>query len=419
MRNGTQAISLQENIAAMYVLQGAGYVIPFFTLPFLVRMLGSTGFGLLAISQAVMMLLVMFVDSGFNQSASRNIAVNRDNPGRISEIFWSTQIIRIVLSVAGSVVLACIVFLVEEWRDHWHVFLAQGLMLLGAISMPAWYFSGMERMKQVATYSIVARLLSAIAIFSVVRGPQDVVLAAACQAAATLVTGLAVHWRILRHELPWRAPGKHALTTMIKTGRSLFASEFVAGVAGSSNVLLLGAFASTEAAGVYAAIDKMMRAVESMVFPILTAFSPRVTRIYAASPIEAPVICRRLTAGIAFVALPLSGILILEAPSVMTFLFGVHLGEFDDALRGMSIWLFLRCINLALIEFYFIAPGRFYSLSRLLMITVTLQVLLGVCLTHTWGLAGMVTAAIATETTVLVLAWCLFKLNPGRKEPSA
>ncbi len=399
----------------MYILQAAGYVIPFFTLPFLVRMLGTESYGLLALSQAVVMFLVMFVDSGFNESASRSIALHHDDPKKISEIYWSTQVVRVFLGLAGSVLMVGLIMAIPAWRAHWQVFAIQGLMLLGTISLPLWYFSGLERMKHVALHSIGARLIAAVAIFAMVRSPGDLLLAAACQAIATLIAGLGVNFVYLRYEIPWSKPSRRSMSETVRLGRSLFASEFVSGLASNSNVVLLGLFVSTEAAGVFSAIDKLMRAVKSLVYPIVTAFSPRVVRAYRTSTEGAMQLTRRLVYAILAASLSVALVLFFYAGSILQLLFGSQLVGYDEALRGMSAWLVLSCVNLAVLQFYFIAPGRFATVSRLLVTVVVIQLVLAASLTWLMGLHGIVLAAVLGELAMLVLAWREIRKPSGRR----
>jgi PST family polysaccharide transporter len=82
--------SLRKNIAALYALQFASYVIPLLLLPWLTRTLGPAGFGRLSFSIAVMSYFLLLSDYGFNLSATRSVAVHRNEPEERSRIFWNT-----------------------------------------------------------------------------------------------------------------------------------------------------------------------------------------------------------------------------------------------------------------------------------------------------------------------------------------
>ena len=70
---------LVQNFAYLSLLQVAGYVFPLITMPYLARVIGVDGFGNIAFASAVMIWVQTIADWGFNFTATRDVAQNREN----------------------------------------------------------------------------------------------------------------------------------------------------------------------------------------------------------------------------------------------------------------------------------------------------------------------------------------------------
>src|SRR5947209_18441532 len=101
---------LQENIAALTVLQLLGYVAPLLTVPYLVRVLKPSHFGLLSFAQGIVLYFDLLTDYGFNFSATRAVAAHRHDSQSISRIFWSTLSAKVLL-MFGSAAALCLIVL--------------------------------------------------------------------------------------------------------------------------------------------------------------------------------------------------------------------------------------------------------------------------------------------------------------------
>ena len=109
---------LFENIASLSVLQAVNYILPFVTVPYLVRVLGPDRFGLVAFAQAVMQYFIIFTDYGFNLSATREIASHRGDKQRVAQVFSTVMVVRLGLAVVGLGVLLLMVVLFDKFRSE-------------------------------------------------------------------------------------------------------------------------------------------------------------------------------------------------------------------------------------------------------------------------------------------------------------
>ena len=62
------------------------YALPLITFPYLARVLGPAGWGSVVFAQAIGVVIAVFVEYGFDLSASREASRHRDEPRHLSEL---------------------------------------------------------------------------------------------------------------------------------------------------------------------------------------------------------------------------------------------------------------------------------------------------------------------------------------------
>ncbi|MEJ2630544.1 MAG: oligosaccharide flippase family protein [Acidihalobacter sp.] len=123
---------LRKNIVSLFVLQGANYVLPLITVPYLVRVLGPENFGRIAFAQAFIQYFVVLTDYGFNLSATRAVALVRDDPAKLSSLFSAVMIVKAALMTIGFGAMLLIVWLVPSFAQDWPLY-----VLVYLLSLPA------------------------------------------------------------------------------------------------------------------------------------------------------------------------------------------------------------------------------------------------------------------------------------------
>lgn len=90
----TNKLSLRRNVIYLAVVQGSNYLLPLLTFPYLVRTLGPENFGIFGFCQATMLYMIMFVEYGFNLTATQSIAKAADSKDKVTSIFLGGDIFK-------------------------------------------------------------------------------------------------------------------------------------------------------------------------------------------------------------------------------------------------------------------------------------------------------------------------------------
>ena len=173
IKNNSDYKRLFENFISLSILQGLNYILPLVTFPYLVRVLGVEKFGLLSFATATIAYFQILTDYGFNLSATREVAIYRDNKEKLQEIFSSVMIIKFGLLLVSLILLSIVVFSFNKFRQDWLVYYLSFGMVLGQVLFPVWFFQGMERMGYITVLNVVAKGIFTIAIFVFVKSQSD------------------------------------------------------------------------------------------------------------------------------------------------------------------------------------------------------------------------------------------------------
>jgi len=285
---------LRENIAALTALQLFSYVGPLLTVPYLVRVLKPTEFGLLSFAQGVVLYFDLLTDYGFNFSATRAIAAERHNSESVSRIFWSTLSAKVILMFFSAGVLSVLVFLVPKLREQPMLYGASFLYVIGTAFFPVWLFQGLEQIKIAALSMGIARMLTVPALLILVHSERDCVLAAAIQASVQVTATLLVLpmlWK--KMQLHWYQPSLADIMQTFKAGWPLFISGCALYLSTSSTTVVLGFSAGKAEVGYYSAADKLIKAATSMLSPMTQALYPHITALKNASRSSALALIRK------------------------------------------------------------------------------------------------------------------------------
>ena len=136
-----------KNIIYLLSVQGGNYIFPLVTLPYLVRILEPTGYGIYGYSFAVVQYFILFIDYGFNYSAPKIISISRENTDSISKVFWNVTFIKIIAASLGLL----IIYLISELNiiDYQIKFIILAyISVVGNLIYPVWFFQGLEKMEK-------------------------------------------------------------------------------------------------------------------------------------------------------------------------------------------------------------------------------------------------------------------------------
>jgi O-antigen/teichoic acid export membrane protein len=381
----------------------ARYLIPLLTFPYLARVLGATGFGLLAVGTAVIAYAMVVTDWGFNISSMQQAARNRDSPEEVNRIIWATIGARAMLG-AGSAALVIVGALVfAHDRELQLVLIVSTLNVLGSVIAVDWALRGVEQFAKFATASIVGRLCAVPLVFLLVHDRGDVPMAAFASASGGLISGgialvMAARIGILRRPLL----SVRASLAQIRDGRHLFLSNVAVSVYTTSLHLVLAAVSGVAQVGVFSGADKIRAPVQNLLSPISMVFYPRMAYLASAQPAGARVRAIQLLRIQGGLALALAICLFVAAPQIVALLLGDGFEASVPVLRILCLVVVLIGVSNVL-GLMIMLP---FDMKRQFTACIVAGAVVGLAVavpgSYYFGAIGTAIASVAAEATVTI-----------------
>lgn len=161
------------NFGYLSLLQIAGYVFPLITMPYLARVIGADGFGKIAFASAVVVWIQTISDWGFNLTATRDVAQNRNDKEKVSRIFSNVLWARCILTIMSGLILLVVVMVVPYLRENADIIFVTFLLVPGHILFPEWFFQAIEKMKYTTIFNLLLKLIFTVAVFVFIHKRED------------------------------------------------------------------------------------------------------------------------------------------------------------------------------------------------------------------------------------------------------
>lgn len=267
------------NFISLVLLQGVNYLLPLISFPFLFRILGVERYGLVTFGYALMQYFVMFTDFGFNLSATKYISQHRQDAQAINTFLNSAMIGRFILCVISLTILVLLISTFEKFRSESMLYMLYFGIIIGNVMFPMWFFQGMENMKYITIFNIVAKSLSFIPFFIFIRGPEDYLFVPICYSVGFILAGLVSIFIVYyKMGMRWYIPSILHIKNALKDSSTYFLSRASTSLFTTSNSFILGLVCGNTAVGYYSAAEKLYQAYNQLLSPFTGVLFPHIAK---------------------------------------------------------------------------------------------------------------------------------------------
>lgn len=399
--NGIFSGKLLQNLVSLSVLQLANTLLPLVTFPYLVRVLGEERVGAVYFAQAVITYFVIFTEYGFNLTATREIALHRDDKARVEQITNTVFTIKTGLILASFILLLGLTYIVPAFAEARQLLLLTFLMVPGYAFIPVWFYQGYEQMHFITFLTLGAKLVYAATVFTLINEPGDFLWVNPLNAVASMGAEAASMYIIYRvRGFRYRWPGMAAIRQELKLGSSVFTAHLAQNVTANANLVILGMNASPLVTGWYSIAEKVIFPIRQVINSLFQVLYPHLVRLMGRDPRLARQFNTWLVLLLAVGFSTAGVVLYYSAPFIIKLVAGKEIPQSARLLEMLAPLPLIIALGIVPFQQLFAARQQ-QAYFRVVLVAVVANLALNFSLSKLFGASGTVTAVLASETLLM------------------
>jgi polysaccharide transporter, PST family len=398
---------LFSNFVSLSVLQGANYLVPLIIVPYLFAVLGTEKYGLIVFAQSLVASFGLFVNYGFNLSATKEIAVHQKNIKKVSEIYSTVTVIKSLFSLIALLLLLILIFCFNKFSDDKTLYLLTFGTIIESILFPVWLFQGMERMKYITVIYSISKIIVAILIFTVINNTSDYLLVPILYFCGSLSSGIISIFILFKYfKIKFYYPSLQQIKFQLQEGWHLFVSNISINLYRNANILILGFITTPLYVGYYALAEKVIKALQGLLGPISETLYPYIANKSAKQTIKKSLEnLLKISKYYFFILITIVFFVLVLAPFAVEILADSDIKNIVLDMRILTGALFFGGFNYLMGIIGLVSLGFQKHFSRTVIIAGLINVVLCFGLSSILKDSG---AAIALSVSELVLTLLLF-----------
>lgn len=388
-----------KNFGMLALVQMTNLLVPLITFPYLLRVVGLERFGSISYGLSILTYLLTFADYGFNLSATRSVAIHRDNTVELSNLFSAVMTTKILLLVICVIIMTILCVSIPRFQQESFSYLLGMLYVLGNVMMPVWLFQGLEKMKYITYLNVAAKILQLILIFILIGRQEDYIFVLGLYGIANIASGGYSIWLVAKkYKIRFHAKSIHVVWGQLSDSWYFFSSNLSVIVANNTSILLLGFFVSNKEIGFYSIAERVIFFIWSILGLFSQTIYPSVCRLANDS--------QQLRRFVRNICIPFSGLVGLGCVIIYAcadLIIRLIVGHYEERtaylLQIMSVVPFIVSLN---IPAYQILLAHGYKKESAAILNVSAVINLALCslFIHVWGVIGAALCMVVVQIVV-------------------
>lgn len=268
-----------KNFGYLSLLRVFEIVLPLLSYPYLIRVLDISDYGNIIFAQSLVYYFTILINYGFNISATKNIARNNSNQEKLSEIFTSTIVAKLILFFVAILILILVLAFVDFSEKLSLIIKVSFLINIFHLFYPGWYFQGLDKMKLITIINVVSKIVFTAGIFIFVKTQADYLAVPILWVLGSMVSALlALYIVLISDRIEFTRITWDKLKNTFNESSPFFLSNLSVELYVNANKVILGFFLGMKEVAVYDLANKILTIIKIPIITITQSSFPTFAR---------------------------------------------------------------------------------------------------------------------------------------------
>ena len=358
------------------------------------------------VAQSFAILLTIITEFGLDMSATRQVALIKNDKRKVSQYFFDVFFLKMVLVIIAFIILAFFIFFVDKFSREYLVYFFSFGMVFGQAIFPAFFFRGIEEMRIITIINVLAKVIFTISVFVIIKNQEDYHYVPILNGLGFILSGFLGFIFSLKY-VSLKKPIFNKTISIAKESFSLFLSNMAVSFYTNINTLIVGVFISDTLAGVYSSMEKLVVATKSMYVPLYQALFPNLVVKDKKTIVS---IINKMKYYMGGFGVIISCIIFLFAADILNLIYNDELiTSYYIIFQILGLIGFLSSLNMLYVSLFFPAIKAFNQRLKILSMGGVFNVILVITLVQYYSIYGVAISATVSELFILIVAFYLYR----------
>lgn len=265
---------LVKNISSLSLIQIANYIVPLILIPYISRVVGVENYGKLEYARSLVLYFTIFIDYGFNYTATRDISINRNNQKELNTIFSQVIISKGILFTIATIIFYGLIQLDESLLDLKNILFATYFINIGFVLFPIWFYQGIEKIASIATINFCIKIAVLGLTFIFLKQRSDYWIYNFLQSLAQVLAGVfSITYAFKKYKIRIVKISLRQIILRFKEGFAVFFSSLLVSLIAHFSFIVLQDYDSKGIEGTLGIYSTAFKLVITLQYIIIVPFS--------------------------------------------------------------------------------------------------------------------------------------------------